>query len=346
MAAHPQPLLSLVKNNTRPVRVMALGLRGFPGVQGGVEAHAEHLYPQLVKLGCRVEIIGRAPYLPDAVGNEWRGVTLRRLWAPRVKGLEALLHTFIGVLYAATRRPDVLHIHAVGPALMTPLARALGLRVVVTHHGADYHRQKWGRVARRLLRTGERWGMRFAHQRIAISRVIHNLVRTEYARDAVLIHNGVDLPELTQSDVTLQKFALARRRYVLLVSRLVPEKRHLDLIQAFATAHLDGWKLVLVGAADHPDDYTRYVTAAASATPGVICAGFQSGAALSELYAHAGIFVLPSSHEGLPIALLEALSFGVPVLASDIPPNREIGLGAECYFPLGDIHALAAALRR
>lgn len=323
---------------------MALGLRGFPGVQGGIETHAEHLYPLLAKLGCEVEVIARAPYLPADSAKQWRGVRLRRLWSPRSKGLETICHTFLGTLYAAVKRPDVLHYHAVGPAIMVPLARLLALRVVVTHHGPDYDRQKWGRFSRWVLRTGERLGMRFAHQRIVISKVIQKLVRDKHGRDSILIYNGVELPALPETTSALAKFDLRPDRYVLLVSRLVPEKRHLDLIRAFEAARLEGWKLVLVGAADHPDDYMRRVLAAAQSTPGVICTGFQSGLALSELYAHAGVFVLPSSHEGLPIVLLEALSYGIDVIASDIPANLEVGLGRDRYFPLGDITALAELL--
>lgn len=344
MDAYSYRSLELEKNKGRPPTIMALGLRGFPGVQGGVETHAEHLYPLLVNLGCRVEVVGRGPYMPDEIGKEWKGIRLRRFWSPRVKGLEAVIHTLLGVLYAAIRRPDILHIHAIGPALLTPLARLFGLRVVITHHGADYERQKWGRFSRWVLRTGERVGMRFAHQRIVISQGIRTLVRDKHARDALLIPNGVALPELPNTDSALKKFNLTRGRYVLLVSRLVPEKRHLDLIDAFARARLEGWKLVLVGAADHPDDYTRGVLSRAATLPDVVCTGFQTGLALKELYAHAGIFVLPSSHEGLPIALLEALSFGIPVIASDIPANLEIGLDKGCYFPLGDSKALATAL--
>jgi glycosyltransferase involved in cell wall biosynthesis len=143
----------------------------------------------------------------------------------------------------------------------------------------------------------------------------------------------------------LAAFGLEPGKYVLLVSRLVPEKRHLDLIAAFQQAALPGWKLAIVGASDHPDAYVKQVLDKAAATPGVVCTGLQTGLALRELYAHAGIFVLPSSHEGLPIAMLEALSYGLPVIASDIPANLEVGLPGEHYFPLGEVGALAARLK-
>ncbi|TCJ18046.1 glycosyltransferase [Parasulfuritortus cantonensis] len=323
-----------------------LGLRGFPGVQGGVETHAQHLCPLLAAAGCHVEVIVRSAYQPPSVGDHWQGVRFRRLWAPKSKGLEAIVHSFLGVLYAGLiRRPDVLHIQAIGPAVMTPLARLFGLRVVVTHHGPDYDRQKWGQVARWVLQLGERFGMRWSHGRIVISEVIRGLVRQKHGRESTLIPNGVVLPDLPDSADALAKFGLDAGRYVVLVSRLVPEKRHFDLIRAFDQAALPGWKLAIVGASDHPDEYVRSVIEAAKATPGTVCTGLQTGEALRQLYAHAGIFVLPSSHEGLPIALLEALSYGLPVVASDIPANLEVGLPAAHYFPLGDTEALAERLR-
>jgi len=328
------------------MRVAFLGLRGFPDVQGGVETHAEHLCPLLVELGCEVDVIVRAPYQPGSIGDAWKGIRFHRLWAPRSKGLEAILHTGLGVLYAAfVRRPDVLHIQAIGPALMVPLARLLGLRVVVTHHGPDYDRQKWGYFAKLALRLGERFGMRWSNDRIVISEVIRGLVKRKHGRDSMLIPNGVVLPVMPDTKGALAAFGFEPGKYVLLVSRLVPEKRHLDLIEAFQLAALPGWKLAIVGASDHPDACVRKVLDLAATAPGVVCTGLQTGLALRELYTHAGIFVLPSSHEGLPIAMLEALSYGLPVVASDIPANLEVGLPAEHYFPLGDVPALAAHLK-
>lgn len=328
----------------KPLKVMMLGLRGFPGIQGGVETHCAHLCPLLVDLGCEVEVITRSTYQKSTA--PWHGVRFTRLWAPKMNGAEALVHSVIGVFYAAIKRPDILHIHAIGPAIVVPLARLLGflgLHVVVTHHGPDYDRQKWGKLARWVLQTGEWAGMRFSNARIVISKTIAQLVLRKHHVQSQLIPNGVSLPELLPTHTALDAFGLSAGRYIVLVSRLVPEKRHLDLIQAFHAAKLAGWKLVIVGGADHPDDYSRSVNQQASED--VICTGFQSGQALGELLTHAGMFVLPSSHEGLPIALLEALSYGLPVIASDIPANLEVGLTADHYFPLGDTAALAERLR-
>jgi glycosyltransferase involved in cell wall biosynthesis len=329
---------------TKPMHVMMLGLRGFPNVQGGIETHAEHLAPLLVKLGCNLEVLVRSPHQSISIGDRWNGVRFTRLWSPKGIGVEAVVHTFLGVLYAAIKRPDVLHIHAIGPALMTPLARFFGLKVVVTHHGPDYNRQKWGAFARNVLLLGEWFGMRFANSRIVISTVIGDMVMRKHTKNSALIHNGVVLPDLGVSTDYLQQFGLEKNKYIALVSRLVPEKRHLDLIEAFNIAQLSGYKLVFVGSIDQPDAYIESVMKAAALNNNIVLTGFQTGDTLRSLYAHAGLFVLPSSHEGLSISLLEALSYGLPVVASNIAANLEVGLNSTCYFELGNIEQLAQQL--
>lgn len=330
---------------TPRLHVMWAGLRGFPGVQGGVEAHAENLCPMLREMGCEVTVLTRSGYQPADVGAAWHGVRFVRLWAPRHKHLEALVHTLLAVLYAGiVARPDVLHLQAIGPGLWTLLARAFGLRVVVTHHGPDYERQKWGPLARLVLRMGERATARWAHEVIVISKHIQDAVASRHGRRGALIRNGLTVPADDAGLGAGMPFGLVPGRYVLMVSRLVPEKRHHDLIQAFRQARLPGWKLVLVGGADHHDAYAQSVEDAVHGDAAIVCTGFQTGRALQALYAQAGMFVLPSSHEGLPIVILEALSHGIPVLASDIPANLEVGLPGECYFELGDTAQLAQRL--
>jgi glycosyltransferase involved in cell wall biosynthesis len=325
----------------QPLKIMILGLRGIPDVQGGVETHAQQLYPRLVKMGFDVEAIVRSPFIDKSV-RSFEGVKITRLWTTTRPGLEALIHSVLGVLYAAVKRPDVLHIHAVGPAIVTPLARLLGLRVVVTHHGPDYDRDKWGIFARMVLRAGEFFGMRFANQRIAISTVIADLVRAKHGVECIRIPNGVPKVRRETNDEHVRRLGLTPGRYVLEVGRMVPEKRQLDLIEAFKLAKLPGWKLALVGGLSD-DDYSKSVRHAARDCD-VVLTGFLSGIPLAQVYSHAGIFVLPSSHEGLPIAMLEALSYGVRTIASDIPANLEVGLASSDYFTLGDTGALASYL--
>ncbi|MBI3617230.1 MAG: glycosyltransferase [Candidatus Omnitrophica bacterium] len=159
------------------------GTRGFPNVQGGVETHCENLYPCLARLGCDVTVITRRPYVDPGV-TSYRGVRLVPLDCPRNKFLEAIVHTLKGVLLARKTGCDILHIHAVGPALMAPLARLLGLKVVMTHHGPDYERKKWNMAAKVVLKMGEWEGCVFANAIIAISRTIAGQIKRSYGREA------------------------------------------------------------------------------------------------------------------------------------------------------------------
>jgi len=325
-------------------QIYIFGFRGFPGVQGGIETHAEHLASGLAELGYDVTACMRSPYVGPKCNRKWKGVTLLRVWTLRNTYIETLVHSLICAVLAGIRRPEIVHVHGIGPALVTPLLRILGLRVVVTHHGADYDREKWGWAARAILRTGELMGMYFAHKRIAISRSIGTVISTKYGRPCEVIPNGVVFSDLPVQTDKIAELGLAPRRYVLTVGRLVPEKRQLDLLHAFSNAKLKGWKLVIVGHIDHANSYADKLASEARLADNVILAGYQSGETLRQLYGHAALFVLPSSHEGLPIVLLEARSYGLPVLVSDIAPNREIVSDPSHTFTVGNIDDLTAKL--
>jgi len=320
------------------LNIIVLGLRGIPDIQGGIEKHCEQLYPKFVQYGCNIEIVGRSPFLKKKQ-SYYHKLLVRRLYAPdpKYKGLEAFVNTFIGVLYAALRKPDIVHIHAVGPALFVPLARILGLKVIVTHHGFDYQREKWGNFAKKIIRWGEYLGMNFANQRIVVSEEIKKHLKQTYGLESVKIPNGVKIETEKMTENALKNFKLQKQRYILMVSRFVPEKRQEDLIKAFSDAEINGWKLVLVGDISHEDQYIKKVIDLSQKNSNIVLTGFQHGAMLKSLYANAGLFVLPSSHEGLPIVILEALSFGIPVIASDINANLEVNLSKSSYFKLGDI---------
>jgi glycosyltransferase involved in cell wall biosynthesis len=324
---------------------MVLGLRGVIDVQGGIETHARRLYPLLARLGCDVEIVQRSAYYPvERRRREWRRLRLTYLWSPRTRIVETAVHTLLGVFYAAIKRPDVLHLHAVGPALVAPLARLLGLRVVVTHHGADYEREKWGPLAKAVLRLGERLGVSFANRPIVVSPVLKETVETRYAIRATLIPNGAPLATPRKTYQALHRFGLHPGRYVLCVARLDPGKRQHELISAFQDARPAGWKLVIVGEIQPGDHYCQQLLAQADGDATIVLTGYQSGVALHELYTHAGLFVLPSAGEGHPIALLEAAVYEVPLLASSIPANFALPLPLNRFFPVGNTRALARQL--
>lgn len=340
-----QGLPSAHWNSGSRLDVMMIGLRSVGAGQGGVEAHVDNLTRELDALGLRIEVVTRSPYQNEHL-TRGNATSVVPVWSPRTTALEAVVHSALATLRAAWRRPSILHIHAIGPSLVAPLARLLGLDVVVTHHGEDYAREKWGLVGKKMLRLGEWCGARFAHARIVVSSSLAVRLSQVFNVPFVYLPNGVAVRGPVAGTAALVKFGVEPGKYILNVSRIVPEKRQLDLIDALNLLGRDDVKLLLVGAADHESDYSRAVIARASADPRVVLAGFQTGQSLAELFSHAGAFALPSSHEGLPIALLEAMAYGNPVVASAIEANHNVALPAHCYVPCANVPALSVALLR
>ena len=329
------------------MRIVALGLRGFPDVQGGVERHCENLYSRLAHSGCKVIVLARRPYLGKNHAV-CKGLRLISLACPKNKFLETFLHTLSGLFIARRLKPDVVHIHAVGPSLFVPLARLMQLKVVMTNHGPDYNRQKWNKVAKAVLKLGERMGSLWANEIICISEAIRRDVNNRYHRASYVIPNGVSISETEGPMEALDSYHLNRGRYILTVGRFVPEKGFHDLIDAFnllrernAQIREEGWKLVLVGTADHADQYSRGLVQKARDNGSIVMTGFLTGKRLESIYSHAGLFVLPSYHEGLPISLLEGMSYKLSCIASDIPANKEVDLSPDRYFKPGNIGGLA-----
>jgi len=325
------------------MKVFVTGTRGIPDIPGGVESHCQNLYPLIARAGHQVRLCRRRSYVQDGL-RDWQGVELEDIYTPRRKSLEAIVHTFLAILAARRWGADILHVHAVGPSLVIPVARLLGLKVVMTNHGPDYDRQKWGKAARAILRLGEYLGGKWANEIIVISQHIREIVQRRCGRDSILIPNGVVMPEPVQDRDYLEEKGIEPGRYLLAVARLVPEKGLHDLVEAYGRQALP-WKLVLVGDADHEDDYSRSLKRQAADNPNIVMTGYITGEPLRQVFAHAGLFVMPSYHEGLPIALLEAMSYGLPVLVSDIPANLEVSLEEDAYFPCGDVDQLAQQLR-
>ncbi len=334
------------KQAGKPLTIAVIGTRGFPGVQGGVETHCMELYTRIAAMGHHVTVFTRTPYIPaQQRRSEYEDVRLIHVWCPRLKSMEAIVHSFRSLWKAWRIKPDILHIHAVGPALIMPFARLLGLRPVMTHHGPDYKRAKWGKVAKIVLKLGERLGVGFAWRIITIGPEIAGHIQKLYGRTPVIIPNGVTIPEPLPPGETLEKWDLAPGNYVFTACRFVPEKGLTDLIRAYGMMKNPGFKLVIAGDADHETEYSRDVKTMAAETPGVVLTGFISGQPLTELFSSAGLFVLPSYYEGLPISLLEALSYGLPVLAGDIPACRQVELPAHRFIPPGDIPGWSAGLK-
>lgn len=327
------------------MKIVVTGTRGIPNIMGGVETHCEELFPRIASKGYDVTVIRRKSYVRDSL-TEYKGVKLIDIETPKKKSFEAIIHTFKAILKAKSLKADIVHIHAIGPALLTPMARLLGMKVVFTHHGPDYDRDKWGKAAKFMLKLGERMGTTFANEVIVISKVIDNILIKKYGRkDCHLVYNGVPEPEICDFPEYFEELGIEKGKYILGMCRFVPEKNLHHLVEAFSKIDTKGCKLVLAGDTDFEDDYSRQLKATAK-EHGVILTGFIKGRKLHSLLTHTRCFVLPSSHEGLPIALLEAMSYKLPVIVSNIPANLEVGLNKDNYFPVGNIDALANKLQQ
>lgn len=331
------------------MKIVVTGTRGIPNIMGGVETHCEELFPRIAKRGFDVTVIRRTDYVKDDL-KEWNGVKLVNIDSPKKKSFEAIIHTFRAINEAKRLKADILHIHAIGPALLVPYAKILGMKVVFTHHGPDYDRDKWGFAAKTMLKLGERMGCMFADEVIVISDVIRNLIKRKYNRTSHvhLIYNGVSQPEICDYPEYFNELGIEKGKYILGMCRFVPEKNLHHLVEAFTKVksrnEVEDIKLVLAGDTDFEDDYSRRLREMARKN-GVVLTGFIKGKKLHSLLTNCLCYCLPSSHEGLPIALLEAMSYGVKVIVSDIPANKEVGLPESDYFPVGNVDALTEKLK-
>ena len=328
------------------MKIVVTGTRGIPNIMGGVETHSEELFPRIAGMGEDVTVIRRTNYVKDDL-QEWKGVKLVNVDSPKKKSFEAIIHTFRAINKAKALGADVLHVHAIGPAMLTPYAKMRGLKVVFTHHGPDYDRDKWGFAAKTMLKLGERMGCEFADEVIVISDVIKNLIAKKYGRTehVHLIYNGVPKPEICEYPEYFEELGIEKGKYILGMCRFVPEKNLHHLVEAFAKTQHGDCKLVLAGDTDFEDDYSRGLKKMAKDN-GVVLTGFIKGKKLHSLLTNCRCYCLPSSHEGLPISLLEAMSYRVPVVVSDIPANLEVGLTPSCYFPVGNVDALTEKLQK
>jgi glycosyltransferase involved in cell wall biosynthesis len=277
----------------------------------------------------------------------YRGMRLVHQHTVDSKHLESFVASATATAATIGKGYDVVHYHAVGPGLFSPIVRALsGARVVQTIHGLDGERAKWGRGASELLRFGTWLSARVPNRTIVVSKSLQDAYGDRYGRETVHIVNGT--PEVTSRPAAAitERWGLTRGSYVLSVGRLVPEKAPEHLLSAFADVPGDT-RLVMAGGSSHTDEYVSDLHSMAASDPRVIMAGYVYGAELEELYSNAAAFVLPSLLEGLPLTLLEAASYGCSIVASDIPPHVEVvgtsGPGAR-LFPTGDIPALTKAM--
>lgn len=330
------------------MKIAVVGTRGIPDIMGGIETHCQQLYPRLVERGASVVIFARKAYTPQKTPYEYKGVQVIPVYAPKIAGIETFVHTFRCFLKVLRWKPDIVHLHAIGPSFVAPFFRLFGLKVVYTHHGQDYNRAKWGWFAKAILRLSEFVGTKFSNCVIVISDLLEKWLKEKYhCKKTFRVNNGVALQSALSQNVAdkwLERYGLKGKRYIFALGRFVKEKGFHDLIAAYKKANLKDVPLVIAGTADFESEYVNKMKADA-AEVGVILPGFIHGEELQAVFENASLFVIPSYHEGLPIALLEALGYNKNVVASNIPANMEVPLPEECFYELGDVDELAKKIR-
>lgn len=324
------------------MRLIFIGQKGIPAKTGGVERHVESLAVNLAQQGQEVFVYAHKNYSPDL--KEYKGVRIISLPNLRGKNVEAITNTFLACFDLLRRKVDVINFQSIGPASLMWLARILKPRtpIVFTFHCQDYYHKKWGLFARWYLKFGERVGCLLADKIIVISQELQEYVLKTYHRQAVYIPNGAVVSEKVPVR-DIRRWGLEDQNYFVSVSRLVRHKGIQYLIAAYKQLKTDK-KLVIVGDGSYTDDYVRELHKLAADDKNIIFTGNQSGLDLAELYSNAYAFVQPSESEGLSIALLEAMSYSLPCLASDIIANQEALGDTGFSFQNKDVDDLAAKL--
>jgi glycosyltransferase involved in cell wall biosynthesis len=324
------------------MKIAMIGQRGIPATYGGIERHVEELSAALVARGHEVTVFTRPQYTDPDLGV-YRGVRLASLPTVPTKHLDAIVHSVLASFAVWRGGYDIVHYHATGPCLASPIAKLRGCSVVATIHGQDWRRGKWGWLASLVLRVGEWLALHVPVATIVVSETLAADYRHRASSRIVAIPNGVSVIAESAPDV-LDELGVSAGRYVLFVGRIVPEKDIETLVRAYVQADVD-WTLVIAGAESHTGTYCDEVHDLANGM-NVVFAGYRYGAELATLYRDCGVFVLPSLLEGLPIVLLEALAYSAQVIASDIPPNREVLVDKGHLFAPGDVDSLARLLKR
>ena len=340
-------------SNEESLKIIMLGHKYVPSREGGVEIVVENLATEMVKKGHSVTLYNRKRkcYKPM---SEYNGIKLESVYTVDKKSLDAVVYSYFATKKAKKEAKnggaDVVHFHAEGPCLFLnklPKKGKRNYKVVVTVHGLDWQRGKWGGFATKILKKAEKKIVKYADEIIVLSENVKNYFKQTYNRDTVFIPNGVSKPEVTPAEEITKNWGLEKNSYILFLARIVPEKGLHYLIEAWKRVVKETGtdkKLVIAGASSHSDDYFNGIVKSCEGHESIIMTGFVQGKILSELYSNSYLFVLPSDIEGMPMSLLEALSYGNVCLVSDIPENTSV-INSSCYtFEKGNIDDLANKL--
>lgn len=305
------------------MKIAMIGQKGIPSRAGGIEIHVEEISKRLLQHGCKVVVYCRKAYC-NSFQKEYDGISIKYTPYIKSKHLDAITHAFFSTIHALFTGCDVFHYHALGPSVMAILPKILGKKVVCTVHGLDWQRGKWNCFASNFLKFGEYITAKHTNATINVSKNLVSYYEEKYGRLTHYIPNGIEKPVNTlPPDIIKRKYNLNRNNYLLFLARLVPEKGVHYLIEAFKGIQTN-MKLVIAGGSSHSSKYENDLHNMAKDDDRIIFTGFVEGNELYELYSNAYIYILPSDIEGLPISLLEAMSYGNCCLVSDIPENADV----------------------
>lgn len=330
---------------TNRLKICHLGMKRMPSREGGIEIVVEELSVRMAALGHQVTCYNRNGHhvcgksFDSGRLKEYKGVQLKYVPSIPFRGLSAVSSSIFATVCAAFGKYDVVHVHAEGPALLCWLPKLFGKRVVVTIHGLDWQRAKWGRFARSYILRGEKNAARYADEIIVLSRGIQKYFKDKYGRDATYIPNGVNRPKKRNADLITKQFGLEKDSYVLFLGRLVPEKGIKYLLKAFGGVKTDK-HLVIAGGTSDTDGFVQELRELAKDDGRIVFTGFVQGQVLEELCSNSFLYILPSDIEGMPLSLLEAMSYGNCCLVSDIPECTEVIEDKGLIFSKGDIRDL------
>ncbi|MEL6137677.1 MAG: glycosyltransferase family 4 protein [Cyanobacteria bacterium J06633_23] len=309
------------------MKIAVVGVKQLPPRQGGIEQACAEMYPRMAQQGHSVDLFARSSstQLKWFQKSHFHGVKVVSLPSFEKRGIDALTTAAFGAT-AASNRYDIVHFHAVGPALFSCIPRVVSpdTKIVVTCHGLDWQRAKWGRFARIWLQSGERMAVRCAHEIIVVSEALRDYFWQAHRRQTHYIPNAPAAYQASAGFDFGKTHGLIPQKYVVFLGRLVPEKCPDLLIQAFQRLRPQGWKMALIGGTSDTSGYTQSLKALAAGDPNIVLTGQLHGTQLAEIMRGAGLFVLPSYLEGMPLAMLEAMIEGIPVLASDIDPHQQL----------------------
>lgn len=333
------------------MRIAMLGHKRVPSREGGVEIAVEELAVRMAAQGHEVTLYNRRGHhvsgkqFDTQALREHRGVTLKSVPTINIKGVAAMTASAFAAIRAAFGRYDVVHFHTEGPCAMLWLPKLLGKRCVATIHGLDHQRSKWGRFARTYILLGEKCLVRKADEVIVLSRAAQEYFREQYKRETTLIPNGMTLVTPRTAEMIRTRYGLEKDSYILFLGRITPEKGLDYLLDAYQRLHTDK-KLVIAGGGSDSDGYFRQLKLQAAENKNIIFTDFVQGQILEELYSNAYLYVLPSDLEGMPLSLLEALSYGNCCVVSDIPENADVVGDCGVTFRKSDTADLAEKLQR